>query len=88
MVNVQGSGKIVQKMRGHDEDVYGVSWSPCTGVMIGDTSYDEWLVASSSRDKTVRVWSEREGRSVHTIRLPTQDKRHGETILISDWLIK
>ena len=35
-------------------------------VKIGDKSYEEWLVASSSRDKTV---SEREGRCVHVIKV-------------------
>ena len=38
-------------------------------VRIGDKSYEEWLVASSSRDKTLRVWSEREGRCVHVIKV-------------------
>ena len=38
-------------------------------VRIGDKSYEEWLLASSSRDKTLRVWSEREGRCVHVIKV-------------------
>ena len=77
IVNTQGTGRILQRMRGHDEDVYGLAWSPGSGVSIGETSYDEMLLASSSRDRTIRVWSEREGRSVHVMRLPSGDRRSG-----------
>ena len=77
IVNIDGTGRIHQRMRGHDEDVYGVSWSPCQGISIGDQSFEEWLLVSSSRDKTLRVWSEKEGRSVHMIRIPAPDRRQG-----------
>ena len=43
-------------------------------VRIGDKSYEEWLLASSSRDKTLRVWSEREGRCVHVIKVRIKRK--------------
>ena len=79
IVNIEGSGRVLQKMRGHDEDVYGVAWSPAsTGLVLGGQEHEGWLVASSSRDRTVRVWSAAEGRTLHTIKLPPgpgQDRR-------------
>ena len=63
-------------MRGHDEDVYGVVWSPTTSVTIGETEHSEYLLASSSRDKTVRVWSSKGGRQEHCLRI--QDGGRGQ----------
>ena len=42
--------------------MYSQAWSPIIDVMIGEEKYMEWLVASSSRDRTVRLWSSREGK--------------------------
>ena len=74
LVNTKDSGKIVTRLRGHEEDVYSLAWSPASTIQIGETEYSEWMLASSSRDRTVRVWGEREGRTVATLR-PQQDKR-------------
>ena len=68
LVNIQGNGRVLSRLRGHEEDVYGLSWSPGSMTKLGETEYNDWLLASSSRDKTVRVWEEKEGRSVLTLR--------------------
>ena len=82
LVNTQGTGRVVTRLRGHEEDVYSLAWSPSTSTKIGETEHDEWLLASSSRDKTVRVWGQGEGRSVITLKLP-QDKRRTDQSWIS-----
>jgi WD40 repeat protein len=77
----QGTGSVIHRMRGHDEDVYSLAWSPSMEVMIGEEKYMEWLVASisKSRDRTVRVWFSREGRAVHT-QLPRIAGGKGRTV--------
>ena len=82
LVNTQGTGRILSRLRGHEEDVYSLAWSPTNNTMLGDTQHEEWLLASTSRDRTVRVWGEREGRSVITLRLP-HDKRKSDHSWIS-----
>lgn len=54
--------RIIHKMRGHDEDCYGVSWCPVYGT--------DWRLVSSSRDKTLRIWSHAQGKSTHQLKLP------------------
>ena len=75
IVSVSGTGRIVHRMRGHDEDVYSLAWSPSMNVRIGDEEYMEWMMASSSRDRTVRVWSSKEGRTVHSMRIPQERQK-------------
>jgi hypothetical protein len=49
--------------------------SPSMEVMIGEEKYMEWLVASSSRDRTGRLWSSMKCRTVHIMRLPQDNRR-------------
>ena len=83
LVNTQGTGRVLARLRGHEEDVYSLAWSPSTTTKLGETEHEEWLLASSSRDRTVRVWSQSEARPVLTLRLPGQDKRRSDHSWIS-----
>ena len=77
IVSLRGGGKVVHRMRGHDEDVYSLAWSPSTSTRLGEEVVEGWLVASASRDRTVRLWSGGEGRTVHSVRIPSQHKAGG-----------
>ena len=82
LLNTQGTGRILSRLRGHEEDVYSLAWSPSSSTKLGETQHEEWLLASSSRDRTVRLWGEREGRPVMTLRLQ-QDKRRTDHSWVS-----
>ena len=82
LVNTQGTGRILTRLRGHEEDVYSLAWSPSASSRLGETEHSDWLLASSSRDRTVRFWGQREGRSVLTLRLQ-QDKRRTDQTWVS-----
>ena len=83
VVSLAGTGRVLQRMRGHDEDVYDLSWSPLPGVAVavsgraGDPAggdrlgQQEWILASASRDKTVKLWGTMAGKSIGSVRLPS-----------------
>jgi WD40 repeat protein len=73
-----GSGLVGRFHRG--EVVYSRAWCPSMEMMIGEEKYMEWLVASISRDRTGRVWSSMKGRTVHSMRLPQDNRREGRTV--------
>jgi len=72
IASLSGTGRTIHKMRGHDEDVYSVSWCP------KPTDSNIWRLVSSSRDKTLRVWSQTEGKSGVTLKLPQQGGGRGK----------
>jgi len=97
IVNILGAGKIKQKIRFHDEDIQGLSWSPSRKreVFLGglrsvkvvgpkddadtegeEAAADESLLAVSSRDRSITIWSEKSGRQVATLRLPGGGNRN------------
>ena len=82
LVDTQGTGRVVSRLRGHEEDVYSLAWSPSSTIKVGETQHEEWLLASSSRDKTVRVWAQSEARPLITLKLH-QDKRRSDQAWIS-----
>ena len=85
----------MQKVRGHDEDIHGISWSPSKfhdtllnssskNSMVNAESDLSWrvndvsnnsyeedsLIAISSREKTISIWSSKSGRQLASLRLP------------------
>jgi gem associated protein 5 len=74
IVNISGNGKIVHKIRAHDEDIHGLDWSPSlTRDVLKDEedSNDEGsILAVSSRDKSVSIWSLKTASKLAHLRLP------------------
>ena len=46
------SGRVLQKMRGHDDDVTSISWCPQLTTLL--SFEQDHLLASASKDKTIR----------------------------------
>jgi WD40 repeat protein len=65
-----GSGKTLQRIRFHDEDVHDISWAPIgPNVFSEDGEEDDPLFAVSSRDRQMSVWSARTGRQRASMRI-------------------
>lgn len=45
-------------------------------LLLGDCSPGETLIASSSRDKTIRLWTVQSGQSIKTLVLPNNSGHH------------
>ena len=66
LVSVAGGGRVLFKLRGHDEDVYSLAW--CPQPRQGETER-EFHFVTSSRDRSLRVWSSGQGRQVQCLKL-------------------
>ncbi|XP_043214778.1 gem-associated protein 5-like [Amphibalanus amphitrite] len=67
-VSLAASGRVLQKLRGHDDDVTSISWCPELTTLL--SFEQDHLLASASKDKTIRVWGTRGGRCHVTQRVP------------------
>ncbi|ELU01058.1 hypothetical protein CAPTEDRAFT_189953 [Capitella teleta] len=62
----------VQRLKGHDEEIHSICWCPVPAENEKDpTPTTGCLLATGSRDRTIRVWSFTRGRPVHVMKLPT-----------------
>ncbi|KAL4230771.1 Gem-associated protein 5 [Mactra antiquata] len=107
IVDVKRGCMIISRLRGHDEDVFSLSWCPVPGenfkpettsdditdlesfgvedelpknkkkLLDTDAGFgtDGWLLASGSKDKTIRVWSTSRSRQLSLLKLPSTGRR-------------
>ncbi|KAK7926235.1 hypothetical protein WMY93_008545 [Mugilogobius chulae] len=84
LIDVSKKGEVLHRLRGHDDEVHCLSWcpEPGEGVLFRPTQDSEadilgegCLLASGSRDQTLRIWSTDRGKSVVTLKLPYLKKR-------------
>ncbi|XP_026183868.1 gem-associated protein 5 isoform X2 [Mastacembelus armatus] len=89
LVDVSKKGEVTHRLRGHDDEIHSLAWSPVVGedglssrAEDGEASNEVSAVgeqgcflASGSKDQTVRIWSTAKGRSVMTLKLPYLKKR-------------
>uniref|UniRef100_A0A8C4ZRC9 Gem nuclear organelle associated protein 5 n=1 Tax=Gadus morhua TaxID=8049 RepID=A0A8C4ZRC9_GADMO len=86
LVDVSKKGEVLHRLRGHEDEIHSLSWSPSTPALEqGDAPQDPpgeeegsgGYLASGSRDQTIRVWSTDTGRGITTLKLPYLKKRGG-----------
>lgn len=56
IVNLQGSGTITYKLRGHDVDITSLSWCPSDKNILTETAATDLLLASGAKDKSIFIW--------------------------------
>ncbi|TRY71553.1 hypothetical protein TCAL_05401 [Tigriopus californicus] len=67
IVGLNGPGKILSKIRAHDEDIQSISWCPDMGNLFthpGDSSHSDSLLAVGSKEKTISIWSKNTSKLV------------------------
>ena len=82
---ISGNGRVVHKIRHHEEDIHDIAWAPPGSARVfrgddddeadGKSDGDEdnnnggALFAASGRDRQVSVWCGKSGRQVANLRL-------------------
>ncbi|XP_015254322.1 PREDICTED: gem-associated protein 5 [Cyprinodon variegatus] len=93
LIDISKKGEVMQRLRGHDNEIHSLAWSPQigeealyaradeheanNGVSTGEES--GCYLASGSKDQTVRIWSTAKGKGVMTLKLPFL-KRRGSAV--------
>ncbi|XP_068456431.1 gem-associated protein 5 [Clinocottus analis] len=89
LIDVSRKGEVTHRLRGHDDEIHSLAWSPVVGedavctrledmeATSGESAGDEksCYLASGSKDQTLRIWSTAKGKSVMTMKLPYLKKR-------------
>ncbi|XP_023818197.1 gem-associated protein 5 isoform X2 [Oryzias latipes] len=87
LVDVSKKGEVMHRLRGHDNEIHSLAWSPVSGesALFSRAEDDEanggsagehgCYLASGSKDQTVRVWSTSRGKGVMTLKLPFLKRR-------------
>ncbi|XP_072302080.1 gem-associated protein 5 [Eucyclogobius newberryi] len=84
LIDVSKKGEVLHRLRGHDDEIHSLSWrpEPIESALHGpmeDAEAGVWdegcLLASGSKDQTLRIWSTDRGKSVVTLKLPYLKKR-------------
>ncbi|CAG8445709.1 1903_t:CDS:10 [Ambispora gerdemannii] len=75
--------EIVYNLQGHDQEIHGLSWQDSSGV---DPNNQYTLLASGSRDKTIKIWNVSEEKAIKTISLPPPTQKLTEQQKSRLWL--
>uniref|UniRef100_A0A3B4BNB8 Uncharacterized protein n=1 Tax=Periophthalmus magnuspinnatus TaxID=409849 RepID=A0A3B4BNB8_9GOBI len=87
LIDISKKGEVLHRLRGHDDEIHSLSWNPEPGEDVSCIHvsliflYDltpvlkGCLLASGSRDQTLRIWSTDRGKSVMMLKLPYLKKR-------------
>ena len=88
IVNIQGKGKVIHKIRAHDEDIYGIDWAPTTENIHEIFKNEEETesdipLAVSCRDKSVSIWSSKTAKRMAILKLPKSNTRSDQQPFIN-----
>ncbi|ESO89430.1 hypothetical protein LOTGIDRAFT_234283 [Lottia gigantea] len=79
LLDITKNCRVLHKLRGHDDEIHCIVWCPVPGETIfTDGEQDEkddaaktgCIVATGSRDRTIKFWSSEKGRQLFQKKLP------------------
>ncbi|XP_017879066.1 gem-associated protein 5 [Ceratina calcarata] len=93
ILNFQGKGKIVYKLRGHDIDIVNLSWCPSETNVFNENLNKDSLLASAGKDRSIYIWrAGGDGRYEMVIPLPvapldSQQHRSKLNASVGNWIV-
>lgn len=88
LMDIKRNGTVIKKFRGHTNEVHSIIWSPNKDESLvftnkqqkdeeGDVTNGgyEGVIATGSKDKTIKLWSISEGKCRRTLRIPNTVKK-------------
>ncbi|XP_076752197.1 gem-associated protein 5-like isoform X2 [Xylocopa sonorina] len=93
IVNVQGKGKIIYKLRGHDKEIVSLSWCPSENNILSENLSRDLLLASGGKDRSIFIWKAGgDGRYEITISLPalpfdSQQHKSKLNVSVGNWIV-
>ena len=87
VVNVSGKGRLLHKIRAHDQDIQGLDWCPETPEIFKEETKDEnenenlenLFLAVSSRMKTISIWRLKDASQVALLKVPSHRSQKDES---------
>uniref|UniRef100_UPI00358F6F84 gem-associated protein 5-like isoform X3 n=1 Tax=Myxine glutinosa TaxID=7769 RepID=UPI00358F6F84 len=88
VLDLQARAVVVARLQGHEDDLQSIAWRPYPGESFQDVKVepkacsgmgDGALLATGSRDRTVRLWSLSKEKCIVTLKLPFL-KRRGKPV--------
>ena len=70
VVNVSGKGKVIHKIRAHNEDIQGIDFSPKNEIHELFNDETDPLLAVSCRNRSVSLWSSNTAKQLALLQLP------------------
>ena len=62
------TGECIKTLRGHKSQVWAVEFAPAIGDQLNERGNDCFLIASSSVDRTVKLWNWQTGKCLATLK--------------------
>uniref|UniRef100_H2YVE0 Uncharacterized protein n=1 Tax=Ciona savignyi TaxID=51511 RepID=H2YVE0_CIOSA len=87
VIDIRKNGNVIRKLRGHGNEIHSLVWSAfptediypsnqdTNGQITNEKENFQSIIVTSSKDRTIRLWSLSRGKCLRIIKLPTKPSK-------------